>query len=298
MWSKIAQVFSFGDQWGRDAVRLVEGNNASEMLKRVEEILEDSMRLLSSHERVMAEREFTTFSIKHRHLVLKVVEVKHQVNEQKSRSAFSASPAGIQPFRLDQEVIQLSRQAQIYHSDLLTASRRAQIAEEERFLGRYSIHPHEDSLQTELPDPTTWYSVVSYKSSTDSLSVSETGSDAATLVNREPYLALVHVRPAEAGSSEGSTDDSYRQILITESSDKTVIMINPNRCHPNKEPDPLNESTLLEMSRASEALLRATDPGSLQGYEVDNTQQHETSWVDSFVHTLSRLGVGIGADMM
>ncbi|ELU36549.1 hypothetical protein AG1IA_09424 [Rhizoctonia solani AG-1 IA] len=66
VWSKIAQVFSFGSQWEDNAIRLVQGNDASVMLKRVEGILEDSMRLLASHERILAQGEFNSFSVKHR----------------------------------------------------------------------------------------------------------------------------------------------------------------------------------------------------------------------------------------
>jgi hypothetical protein len=66
VWSKIAQVFSFGSQWGDNTIRVVEGNDASLMLKKVEGILEDSMRVLASHERLLSEGEFDTFSIKYR----------------------------------------------------------------------------------------------------------------------------------------------------------------------------------------------------------------------------------------
>ena len=66
VWSKITQVFSFGSQWGNNAVRLLEGDNAQAVIKRVEGILEDSMRILESHERVMPSGEFNIFSIKHR----------------------------------------------------------------------------------------------------------------------------------------------------------------------------------------------------------------------------------------
>ncbi|GAB1528078.1 hypothetical protein RhiTH_011269, partial [Rhizoctonia solani] len=116
----------------------------------------------------------------------------------------------------------------------------------------------------------------------------------------QPYLAIAHVRPSQSdpsGSAKPADDDSYREIILLESEEKTIIMINPNRRHLSKELDPSDETSLLEMSRAGEALLRTTDPHKLQGYEVIGAQQ-ETSWVDSFVNTLSRLGVGIGADMM
>ncbi|KAH7332914.1 hypothetical protein B0J17DRAFT_721693 [Rhizoctonia solani] len=275
MWSKLTQIFS--SQWGKDTVRLVEGDEASDMIKRAEAILEDSMRVLASHERVLSEGEFNIFSIKHRQLVLKVVEVKQQAHEQQTRSILTASPAGRDSDRIDRNVFRVFRQTQIYHQDLLTASRRAQIEEEERFFQSLD----EESTQSGSSDPmTTWYSVISSKSPTES----DSSSDSTTLVNREPYLAVAHVRAKkpEAADPEGSSDDeSYRQILILESKDKTMIMINPNRCYLNEDYNPLNESSLLEMSRAGEALLQATDPNNLQGYEVVRNAQDETSWVDS-----------------
>lgn len=301
-WDRIAQVFSFGSQWGSDAVRLVEGNDALAMLKRVEDILQDSMRVLESHERLMSEGEFNMFSIMHRNLVLKVVEVKHETQEQRSRSLFSASPADRQSFRIDHEAVHLFKQAQIYQRDVLTASRRAQLAEEENFLKQHELASEANSSQTQEPtDPTTtWYSVISSTPRTDSTLSEEPDSDVATLVDRQPYLAVAHVRPKklESADKESTDGESYRQILILEMKDRTMIMLNPNRCHLNEESNPLNENSLLELSRAGEALLRATNPESLQGYEVVKPPQNETSWVDSFVNTLSRLGVGIGADMM
>ncbi|KAF8710188.1 hypothetical protein RhiXN_03572 [Rhizoctonia solani] len=302
VWSTISKVFSFGSRWGENSVRIVEGNDAAAMLKRVEGILEDSMRVLSSHERILAQGEFNMFSVKHRNLVLKVVEVKHEIRDEQTRGVLSASPAGRQPFHIDQEVSLLYRQAQIYHRDVLTASRRAQAIEEEAFDKQYGVASDDrlDSQTFSAPEPTTtWYSVI-VPSSRDSLTSSETDSDTATLVESHPYLAIAHVRPElqQSTDSEDSVDkNTYREILLLESSEKTVIMINPNRRHVSKELDSSDETSLIEMSRAGEALLRATDPHKLQGYEIIGAQQ-ETSWVDSFVNTLSRLGVGIGADMM
>jgi hypothetical protein len=66
VWSKIAQVFSFGSQWEDNAIRLVQGNDASAMLERVEGILEDSMRVLASHQPLLAQGQFKSFSVKHR----------------------------------------------------------------------------------------------------------------------------------------------------------------------------------------------------------------------------------------
>ncbi|KAF8675681.1 hypothetical protein RHS04_06631 [Rhizoctonia solani] len=164
VWSKIIQVFSFGTQWGENTIRLVEGDNALEMVKRVEGILEDSMRVLESHERLMSSGEFNTFSIKHRHLVLKVVEVKHQVHRHQEQGVRSGAPAERGSDRIGRDVALLQRQAEIYHQDLLTASRRAQDYEEEAFMKRHL----EGTLQTtEGSDPvTTLYSVISRKSPT------------------------------------------------------------------------------------------------------------------------------------
>ncbi|CAE6455893.1 unnamed protein product [Rhizoctonia solani] len=304
VWSAISRVFSFGSRWGENSVRVVEGSDATAMLKRVEGILEDSMRVLSSHERLLVKGEFNMFSVKHRNLVLKVVEVKHEIRDEQTRGALSASQTGRQPFRIDQEVSLLYRQAQIYHRDVLTASRRAQAMEEATFDKMHGIEPDSkfEASETHVPstsDPTTtWYSVI-VPSPIDSLVTSQTDSDTST-PERQPYLAIAHVRPKQpelAGSEESTDKDTYREILMLESEGKTIVMINPNRRHPSKELNPADETSVLEMSRAAEALLRATDPHKLQGYEVIGAQQ-EISWVDSFVNTLSRLGVGIGADMM
>jgi hypothetical protein len=66
MWSDLVQVFDFGGQWGKATVRLVEGNDAAVTLKKVEGLLEDSMKILQSHERLLTDTQYNTFSIKHR----------------------------------------------------------------------------------------------------------------------------------------------------------------------------------------------------------------------------------------
>ncbi|EUC56341.1 hypothetical protein RSOL_172920, partial [Rhizoctonia solani AG-3 Rhs1AP] len=270
VWSKITQVFSFGSQWGDNTVRLLEGDNALATIKRVEEILEDSMRVLESHERVMPSGEFNIFSIKHRHLVLKVVEVKQEIHQKPHQSVFSDTSEGRGPDRIARDVVRLQNHAEIFHQDLLTASRRAQLIEEERFLGS-----HQEGFQTPEPaDPTTWYSVVSSRPSTES------GSDTTTLADDQRYMAVAHVRSASPGSETPGDDDLVRQILISESKRKTVVTFGP-KCPISELSNPLNESSLLEMSRRSEALLRATDPKKLEGYEVVIDPPHETSWVNS-----------------
>ncbi|CUA77054.1 hypothetical protein RSOLAG22IIIB_12517 [Rhizoctonia solani] len=309
IWSKITRVFSFGSQWGDNTVRLLEGDNALAMVKRVEGILEDSMRVLESHERVMASGEFSVFSIKHRHLVLKVVEVKQEIHRRQHQDASFSTAEGRGSDRIVRDIVRLQNHAEIFHQDLLTASRRAQLNEEERFLGRhkeeyqtpevdYHYTPNHYLTSSQLADPTTWYSVVSSKPSTESLSTSEWGSDTATLTDEQRYMAVAHIRSVKPGSETPGDDDSVRQILILESNNKTVIVFDPNRYALNDTPNLLNETSLLEISRAGEALLRTTDPKNLQGYEVIDNRPHETSWVDSFVHGLARLGVGVGADMM
>ncbi|KAF8748793.1 hypothetical protein RHS01_10540 [Rhizoctonia solani] len=307
VWSKIAQVFSFGSQWEDNAIRLVQGNDASVMLKRVEGILEDSMRLLASHERLLAQGEFNSFSVKHRNLLLRVIEIKHDLRDDQARGLLSANTAGHRTFRIDQQVVKLSSyySADPFFLHSKTASRRAQVMEES-VIGEVDSSGQLGSSETS--------EVLSYRARGNLVLSSRpihkivkrlsdfihTGSETSTLVDLQPYLAIAHVRPSQSdpsGSAKPADDDSYREIILLESEEKTIIMINPNRRHLSKELDPSDETSLLEMSRAGEALLRTTDPHKLQGYEVIGAQQ-ETSWVDSFVNTLSRLGVGIGADMM
>ncbi|CCO36999.1 hypothetical protein BN14_11149 [Rhizoctonia solani AG-1 IB] len=255
--------WQYDDQWGENTIRLVEGDNALAMVKRVEGILEDSMRVLESHERVMSSREFKTFSIKHRNLLLKVVEVKQEVRRGQEQSLVSGAPAERESDRIVRDVARLQHQAEIYQQDVLTASRRAQVYEEETFMKRHLV---DASQATGSSDPlTTWYSVVTQKPSAAS---EEPDSDNETLVDRQPYMAVAHIRPENPkADSDEPTDESYRQILILESKDKTVIMINPNRCYVNDDENTLNEDSLLEMSRAGEALLQATDPNNpAEGY--------------------------------
>ncbi|CAE6445302.1 unnamed protein product [Rhizoctonia solani] len=230
VWSKIAQVFSFGNQWGDDTVQLVEGNDASVMLRRVEGILEDSMRVLSSHERLLSSGEFNAFSIKYRSLLLKVVEVKQDIREEQSQSTLSSRSAG-QTYNINQEVYHLYMQAQIYQRDVLTASRRAQVDEDREFEQLQNMNFRPEPKASEPIEPATTYWLLR----------SGTTSENFRLADRKPYLAIAHIHPNQPGASDGmdpKEDKTYREIIIIESNGKTMIMINPNHRYFDREPDP------------------------------------------------------------
>ncbi|CAE6461021.1 unnamed protein product [Rhizoctonia solani] len=278
LWSGLGRVFDFGGQWGSATVRLVEGSDASLTLKKVESMLEDSMTVLKSHERLMNSRQYTSFSIKHRRLLLKVVEVKRGMQDQKTRNAFSAASADRLAYH--SEVAQLQGQTEIFHRDVITASRRAQIDEENRFLAA--------AEEAERSPDSTWYSIITPQRSSSSDTESGTISDDSTFADREPFVAVAHVRERSSSgdSLDSLDDDSYRRILIMENKEKRMIMIDPNPCRLDKEADPMNESTLVDMSRAGETLLRVTEPDNLIGYESVGKSE-EPSWIDSLIDTMA-----------
>ncbi|CCO34528.1 hypothetical protein BN14_08630 [Rhizoctonia solani AG-1 IB] len=210
----------------------------------------------------MSSREFNTFSIEHRNLLLKVVEVKQEVRRGQEQSLVSGAPAERGSDRVARDVVRLQHQAEIYQQDVLASTdlRRRDLHEAtpgRRFTDNGVIWP-------------TDYVVFRHNTEAfnrcvcnESNPVFITKDNINMLaVDRQPYMAVAHIRPEspEAGDSDEPTDESYRQILILESKDKTVIMINPNRCYVNDDENTLNEDSLLEMSRAGEALLQATDP--------------------------------------
>lgn len=287
-WSNLVQVFNSGGPIGRATLRLVEGDDAAVMIKRVENLLEDSMKVLKSHERLIHAEEYKTFDIAHRRLLLRVVEVKSEIQTQETRNLFSASPAERQAYQ--SEIHQLYDRAQIYHRDVLTASRRAQ-EYEDRMLFNVDENPSSASGSSEqIPGSTTWYSVISSPSGSSldgSSAQSEPGSEAST--DAEPFLAVAHIRDSNEDNPEG--EETYRRILIMESKRKRMIMIDPNPCYLKDGAEPVNETSLLEMSKAGETLLRAADPEDLEGYHAIGKQE-EPSWVDSMIQSMARLGVG------
>ncbi|GAB1528088.1 hypothetical protein RhiTH_011279 [Rhizoctonia solani] len=264
VWSKITRVFSLGSQWGDNAVRLVEGDNALAMVKRVEGILEDSMRVLESHEKVMSSGEFNTFSIKHRHLVLKVVEIKHEVQEHQQQSIISASPAGRGYDRIARDVVRLQNQAEVYHRDVMSpcAASRGGVFHKAALRVIDSGGESGNCVVTTLfSNPHSPIVIQPYNHMVFCYQPKTLGRYSLTGIDREPYLAVAHVRPTKSELDDSDPKDEwYRQILILESKEKTMVMINPNRCYLTEESDLLAESSLLEMSRAGEALLQATDP--------------------------------------
>ncbi|KAJ1299823.1 hypothetical protein OPQ81_011114 [Rhizoctonia solani] len=241
----------------------------------IESMLEESMKILQSHEKILHTHQYNTFSIKHHRLQLKVIEIKKYVQDQQK------GEAPIQD-TYDSELARIYDQTEIYHRDVITASRRAQLDQKNRLRA---------AEETETPPDTTWYSVITPQSS--SSSDSDTVSDTSTLVDREPFVAVAHVR--ENKLIDGLNyleDDAYRRIIILESKEKRMIMIDPNPCYLDKEANPMNESTLIEMSRAGETLLRAKEPDNLKGYETVG-ESEQPSWIDSLIDTMARLGAGV-----
>ncbi|CUA70914.1 hypothetical protein RSOLAG22IIIB_09181 [Rhizoctonia solani] len=276
VWSNLTRVFDFGGQWGSATIRLVEGDDASFTLRRVESMLEDSMKVLQSHEQILSSRQFSTFTIKHRRLLLKVVELKMEMESQGSRDAL------VDPSAYNSDVVQLHGQTEIFQRDVITASRRAQLDEEGRLFAA--------GQEPGSPD-TTWYSIITPQESSSDL---DTASNSSTLVDREPLVAVAHVRERNSSIAGPNSpeNEAYRRILIMESNEKRMVMIDPNPCYLKKDADPMNESTLLEMSRAGETFLRATHPDNLKDYEVVGKSE-EPCWVDSLIDTMARLGAGV-----
>ncbi|KAB5588843.1 hypothetical protein CTheo_7720 [Ceratobasidium theobromae] len=335
MWPKLTQVFKLGGQWGNSTVRLIDGNDAVATLKRVETILESAMTALRSHQDLLSETQYKAFTIKHRRLLLKVLEVQQDIRQRENRAILSATPTDRHSY--DTEVAQLCGEVEIYHRDVVSASRRGQEEEDMRFNQRYGIDPNSQQIQQAANFNTTVYSIVTSPGDSSSgtpvynartLAIIQPPppsldavSETSTLVDRESLVAIAHIpeRPLEG---EGSAQDPvYRRIFILEDpfSKKNVVMVDPNLCSLDKDSESFNgvpllppllrmfltpmitENTLLEMGRAGEALLRANGPDNLTGCEVirksEEGQEYE-EWLNSFYMKFMRWSMGLPEGMM
>lgn len=255
------------------------------------------MKVLKSHERLLHQEQYKSFSIMHRRLLLRVVEVKHDIQEQDTRKLLSASPADRRQNAADRDLELLHGHARIFHRDVLTASRHAQ-EQEDRDLDFGTVAGSSSASDTTQPTAT-WYSIITPQAGTssDQDADADSESNSSELTSDKPFLAVAHVRENAEGEETNTDEETYRRILIMENRNKRMIMIDPNLRYLNKESELTNESSLIELSKAGETLFKATDPEDLEGYEKIASEQNP-SWIDSMIQSMAQLSAGVGKGMV
>ncbi|KAF8595938.1 hypothetical protein BDV93DRAFT_563843 [Ceratobasidium sp. AG-I] len=322
--------FDFGARYGYSTYRLVEGKSAKEMLDRVDEILKDAQQVLENHKQLLPEGQYPSLKVKHRRLHLNLMEEKkdYRATEDKiiRNSRILSKVYGKRETHHDR-VAGLLVQAEIYHTNVLSASRHAQDTmddegQDEDFPDLKPSPParadfsrcSEEDQKDASEYCTTWLSVLKPPSracsSSDlesgqsepfsepeaSRSTSESNSN-MDVQDRNFIAAVTHIpqlptRSPEPGSDKDmvSGQTGYRRMILLEGMGKRVVIIDPN-FHALDERDPYtSESSLRALSRAGENLMKNSEAKGLEG---DQANTLEGPSLSTMIETFEKIKLGV-----
>lgn len=215
---------------GANRTRLIQGAQAAALLKTVDDLLDESRKLLHSAGKRMPPGRLQELRHKHNELHLKVVDVKAEPCVTEQDGIVFTSDEEKEAFMSD--VKMLLQQCETYHRDVVTASRRAQLRNQG--LSPYSA----DSLSSQQDVDPAWLSrsmVAQIGFSLDN--TSETGSllgafpEAAT--SSAPFVTTLVDTPEstlEPGEETpaGSTDRRpYYRFMVCANSRRRAIVFDP-----------------------------------------------------------------------
>ncbi|CUA70525.1 hypothetical protein RSOLAG22IIIB_08941 [Rhizoctonia solani] len=236
-WSNLVQVF---DRGGKARARVVEGQKAMDVLSEVDNLLDESLKLLAGVKPVLTNDQHASFSDKHTELYLAVVAVRSDVRDRGEQDEFFSSAEEKAAFYKEvQKLLTLSRS---YHRDVVSASQQAR---------RNKNMPK--LKDTDVPNTsmqkTIEISTVPSSSATSSVGSStrpsefDFPSDVISVDSKstEPYLTTVAHIPQSVIASETelisqlSGEDHYYRVLICGNKYKRAVVLDPNPHYIGKE---------------------------------------------------------------
>ncbi|CAE6457492.1 unnamed protein product [Rhizoctonia solani] len=294
LFNNFVQIFGRGSR-----TQVVDDKQASQLLKNLDEMLDESRKMLTGIQQRVPAPEFESMEVRHNQLYLMVVDVKSDVRGRQGNRVFFANTAERDEFYV--QVRQLITRCQIHHNDVLTVSRRTY----ERNLQLQAIEPTSiapTAVSTTQDDgsKTEWLSIVSESASDPS----EDEGDVSSLSKSDPestqqFIATVaHIpRSALATEEELQTqlpdDDSYYRILICGNRRKraVVVDIKPHLMSASYD-DGDAERSQDEILRMGDMLMKS-DPKQLEGHQVVETYRGP-SFISSFISSWNYNNLPLG----
>ncbi|CAE6431232.1 unnamed protein product [Rhizoctonia solani] len=118
LFNNFVQIFGRGSN-----TQVVDNRQATQLLKNVDDMLEESCKMLSGIKARVPAPEFESMELRHNQLYLMVVDVKSDIRGRQGNQVCFANAAERDEFYI--QVRQLLTRCQIHHNDVLTISRRA-----------------------------------------------------------------------------------------------------------------------------------------------------------------------------
>lgn len=287
-WSNIVQIF---DRSGKARARVIEGQKAMEVLSEVDNLLDESLKLLVGVRPTLTDEQHASFSDKHTELYLAVVAVRSDARDRGQQDEFFASAEEKAAFYKEvQKLLTLSRS---YHRDVVSASQQARRNNNLLKLKDASVPMQQSSDSSATADaaiPPTGSSAMHSTELTGFGSPSEVISVDSN--STEPYLATVAHIPQSVIATEMElisqlpSEDHYYRILICGNKYKRAVVLDPNP-HYIKRDDPEDavEHPQDKFLKVGDMLMKS-DPQNLEDHKLIDTYQ-SPSFITSIFSRLS-----------
>ncbi|KAJ1299619.1 hypothetical protein OPQ81_000689 [Rhizoctonia solani] len=302
LFNNLIQLF---DKFGRakSPTQLVEGPQATELLKNVDTMLDESYKMIMAIKSKVPEKEFKAYEHDHNQLYVMVVDVKSDVRERENNQIFFASDADRMEFYV--RMRKLLSLCDAHHTDVLSASRKAYLQETRKAITSAVASTDPVSTLKEGSPQKEWLSIVSeYNSSlelsedhVDMSSLSYSGSESSS--DSQRFIATVAQIPRSALATEEDLkcqlpdDDSYYRILICGNKRKRAVVVDPN---PHlisanySDEDALHSQD--EILRVGDMLMKS-DPQQLEGHQVVHSYRG-LSFISSFISSWNYNNLPLG----
>ncbi|CAE6453744.1 unnamed protein product [Rhizoctonia solani] len=238
-WRNLVQIF---DRSGKAKAQVIEGQKAMDVLSEVDNLLDESLKLLAGVKPVLTSEQHASFSDKHTELYLAVVAVRSDVRDRGDQDEFFSSAEEKAAFYKEvQKLLKLSRS---YHRDVVSASQQARRNNDLLKLKDASASASQATGTSTTIDAISSTAVSSVAYSNQSTEF-DFPSDVISVDSNsaEPYVATVaHISQSVIASeieliSQLPSEDHYYRILICGNKYKRAVVLDPNP-HFIKNDDP------------------------------------------------------------
>lgn len=301
LFNNLIQVF---DKFGRakSQTQLVESTQATQLLKNVDDMLDESYKMLMGIKSKVPDREFQSYEHDHNQLYVMVVDVKSDIRGREKNQIFFASAAERDAFYI--RMRKLLERCEVHHTDVLSASRKAYLHASRQALELEATPPTAVSTKQEGSSETAWLSIVKESSSTleltdddtDLSSLSQSGSESSS--NPQQFIATVAHIPKSVLATEEELksqlpdDDSYYRILICGNKRKRAVVVDPNPHQISNYDDKDAEHSQDEILRVADMLMKS-NPEQLEGHQVVHSY-HGPSFISSFISSWNYNNLHLG----
>ncbi|KAG8683527.1 hypothetical protein FRC11_013455, partial [Ceratobasidium sp. 423] len=246
LFNNLIKVF---DNFGREKsqTQLVEGAEATQLLKRVDNMLDQSFKMLAAIKDRVPNQEFKEYEFEHNQLYIMVVDVKSDIQEQGNDQVFFASTAERDAFYI--RIQKLLERCALHRTEvLLRAKMVVHSFGIKLFLG-YLI-PFLPGVLSRSQHPTTDPSEDEVDISTLAQSSSEAPGDSQQFIAALAHFPKSALATEEELRAQLPDDDSYYRILICGNKSKRAVVVATVKKDPKLHYASTNDDEDAERSQA------------------------------------------------